>query len=56
MLDVIFSIHNGKVDLGIDYSDDFINIPVESNFKIDYVRRAKLDLDRVLNIFDLLDK
>lgn len=56
LIDVIFSIHNGKVDLGIDYSDDFINIPVESNFKIDYVRRAKLDLDRVLNIFDLLDK
>lgn len=56
LIDVIFSIRNGKVDLGIDYSDDFINIPVESEFKINNIKRAKLDLERVLKIFDLLNK
>ena len=56
LIDVILCIKEGKVSIGIDYSDEFINIPVESEFKINNIKRAKLDLERVLKIFDLLNK
>ena len=55
LIDVILCIKEGKVSIGIDYSDEFMNIPVESTFTINGTKRAKNDLLKVLKIFDLIN-
>ena len=56
LIDVIVSIREGYTTIGIDYSDDFMNIPVEHEFTFNNVRRTENDLNRLLGIFDLLNK
>lgn len=56
LIDVIVSIRHGKVSLGIDYSDEFMNIPVESAFDFKNTKRTKKDFERVLKVFDLINK
>ena len=51
----IVSIKKGVVILGIDYSDEFMNIPVEHEFDFNNVKRTELDLNKVLTIFDDLN-
>ena len=55
LIDVIFSIREGKTCLGIDYADEFMNIPVESKFTFDNVRRSEQDLEKVLAVFDTIE-
>ena len=52
LIDVIISIRPGKTSIGIDYIDDFMNIPVEHEFDFNLVRRTEADLKKVLTIFD----
>jgi len=54
LIDVVVSIRKGYTCIGIDYSDDFLTIPVDSEFKINYSRRAKQDLDKVVEILSLI--
>ncbi|MCI7602407.1 MAG: hypothetical protein MSS77_04695 [Mollicutes bacterium] len=56
LIDVIVSIKKGVVILGIDYSDEFMNIPVESEYNVKNTLRVKKDFERVKKIFDLLNK
>lgn len=56
LIDVIVSIRNGVVLLGIDYSDEFMNIPVESEYDIKNTLRVKKDFEKIKKIFDLLNK
>lgn len=56
LIDVIVSIREGYTTIGIDYSDDFMNIPVEHEFSFSNVGRTEKDLNRILGIFDLLNK
>lgn len=54
LIDVILSIREGKTCIGIDYMDEFMNIPVNSEFKFDTFRRVEEDLIKVLSIVDLI--
>ncbi len=56
LIDVIVSIRKGKTLIGIDYEDNFINIPVSSDFEFHNTRRVKEDLNIVLNVVDLINK
>lgn len=50
LIDVIVSIKKGVVILGIDYSDEFMNIPVESEYNVKNTLRVKKDFERVKKI------
>lgn len=52
LIDVIVSIRPGKTSIGIDYVDEFMNIPVDHEFDFNLVRRTKADLEKVLTILD----
>ena len=52
LIDVIISIRPGKTSIGIDYIDEFMNIPVEHEFDFNLVRRTQADLKKVLTILD----
>lgn len=52
LIDAIVSIRPGKTSIGIDYVDDFMNIPVEHEFDFNLIRRTSSDLQKVLKIFD----
>ena len=52
LIDVIVSIRPGKTCIGIDYVDEFLNIPVQSKFDFNNVKRQESDLNKVLNILD----
>jgi hypothetical protein len=54
LIDVLVSIRPGKTVIGIDYADDFMNIPVESDFKFSTVKRSQSDLELTLEILDEL--
>ena len=55
LIDVLISIRKGKCSIGIDYVDEFMNIPVESTFNFENVKRSEHDLKKVLTIFDDLN-
>ena len=55
LIDVIISIRKGKCSIGIDYVDEFMNIPVEKEFDFKNVKRSEHDLQKVLTIFDDLN-
>lgn len=56
LIDVILSIRKGKTSVGIDYDDKYINIPVDSDFKFNNLRRTEEDLKKVLDIIDTINK
>lgn len=55
LIDVLISIRKGKCSIGIDYIDEFMNIPVEHEFDFNNVKRVELDLNKVLTILDDLN-
>ncbi len=55
LIDVVISIRKGKCSIGIDYVDEFMNIPVEKEFEFKNVKRSEHDLQKVLTIFDDLN-
>lgn len=55
LIDVIVSIRKGKLNIGIDYVDEFMNIPVESKFDVNKLKREELDLNKVLKVLDDLN-
>ena len=55
LIDVIISIRPGKVNIGIDYVDEFMNIPVDHEFDFNIVKRTEHDLKKVLTILDDLN-
>ena len=54
LIDVIFSVKDNLVSLGIDYVDEFINIPVENEFTIKNTKISKENLKKVLKVIDAL--
>ena len=52
LIDVIVSIRPGKTCIGIDYSDEFMSIPVDKEFDFNSVKRSQRDLEKVLSILD----
>ncbi len=55
LIDVVVSIREGYTTVGIDYVDEFLNIPVESDFNINTLRRTEKDLNLVLDFLDSLE-
>ena len=55
LIDVILSIRDGRVVLGIDYADDYMNIPVDSEVDIKIFKRMKSDFLIVREILNLLN-
>ena len=56
LIDVVISITNEYITIGIDYADDFISIPVESETNVQTLRRTKKDLELVTEIFDFVNE
>lgn len=54
LIDVIFSVKDSLISLGIDYSDEFLNIPVDSDFSIKNTKIAKDDFKKVINVLNAL--
>ena len=54
LIDVIFSIKDNLISLGIDYEDEFLNIPVDSDFSIKNLRKSKEDYEKVLKVISVL--
>jgi len=52
LIDVIVSIRPGKTNIGIDYMDEFMNIPVENPLDFANVIRTEKDLEKVLKVLD----
>lgn len=52
VIDVILSIRKGTTAIGIDYSDEFINVPIEATFDIHNTFKSKEDLNKVLKIIN----
>ena len=53
-IDIIFSIHDNLISFGIDYEDEFLNIPVDNEFAIKNSRLAKSDFEKFKKIIDIL--
>ena len=56
LIDVVISITNEYITIGIDYADDFISIAVESETNVQTLRRTKKDLELVTEIFDFVNE
>lgn len=56
LIDVILSITPNSILLGIDYSDEFMSIPVEKEFNIKDTIRVKKDFEKVKKVLELLNK
>ena len=56
LIDVVISITDEYITIGIDYADDFISIPVESETNVQTLRRTKKDLELVTEIFDFVNE
>ena len=54
MIDVIFSVKDNLISLGIDYADEYLNIPVDSDFTIKNTKIAKQDFKKVVNVLETL--
>jgi len=55
-IDVIFSIKNNLISLGIDYEDEFLNIPVDKEFTVNNSRISKEDFKKVRKIVEILSE
>jgi hypothetical protein len=53
-IDVIFSVKNNLISLGIDYEDEFLNIPVDNEFTIKNTKVSIEDFTKVKKIVDIL--
>lgn len=56
VIDVLFSIKDNLVSIGIDYTDEFVNVPVEKEFGVQNAIKSKKDFEQVLNILDALSE
>ena len=54
LIDVIFSVKDNLISLGIDYTDEFLNIPVDSDFSIKNSKIAKEDFKKAINVINAL--
>ncbi len=54
LIDVIFSVKDNLISLGIDYADEYLNIPVDSDFTIKNTKIAKQDFKKVVNVLEAL--
>ena len=50
IIDVIVSLNNGKLFVGIDYADDFINVPTKESLNLKNIAKSKADLEKVIEI------
>lgn len=54
LIDVIVSLKDNLLSIGIDYVDEFMNIPVDKEFSIKIPRKAKQDYSKVRKIVDIV--
>jgi len=54
LLDVIVSIKDNLISIGIDYADEFMNIPVDKEFSIKNSKQVKEDFQKVLAVVHTL--
>jgi hypothetical protein len=56
LIDIIFSVKDNLISLGIDYVDEFLNIPVDKDFSIRYTQVSKQDFKKVVNVINVLSE
>ncbi len=54
IIDVIVSINESNLYIGIDYADEFINVPTKDSYNTNIVLKSKEDIKKVLEIIDLI--
>lgn len=52
VVDIIFSIKNNTIRIGIDYVDSFLTIPVEENFDLKFTKKSMEDFADIAKIVD----
>ncbi len=50
VIDVIVSIHENELSIGIDYIDEYMNAPIDKDLDLERVSKEKLDIERLLAI------
>lgn len=56
VIDVIVSINNSKLFIGIDYSDDMINPPLDKSLNLKNLTKEKKDIETVIEIIEAINK
>lgn len=54
IIDVICAINNNKLYIGIDYSDEFINLPTDTPYNESIISKAKKDVETVTEIVEAI--
>lgn len=52
LIDVIFSVKDNLISLGIDYADEYLNIPIDSEFTIKNTKITKEDFKKVVSVLE----
>lgn len=52
IIDVILSISENKLYIGIDYTDEFMNASINEKLTLDILSKEKNDLEKILNIVE----
>lgn len=55
LIDVILSIRDDTLVIGIDYEDQFLNIPVDKSFNIKYSQVVKKHYEKVISIVEIVE-
>lgn len=50
VIDVIVSIHENELSIGIDYIDEYMNAPIDKDLDLERISKEKLDIERLLAI------
>ncbi len=50
IIDVIVSIHENELSIGIDYIDEYVNTPIDKDLEISRISKEKADLEKILSI------
>ncbi len=50
IIDVILSIHENELSIGIDYIDEYMNAPIDKDLDLNRISKEKLDIEKLLAI------
>ena len=50
IIDVILSIHENELSIGIDYVDEYMNAPIDKDLDLARISKEKLDIEKLLAI------
>lgn len=56
IIDVIVSINDSKLFIGIDYSDEMINVPTDKSLNLENIKKQEIDVEHVISIIEEINK